>query len=244
MSNEKNYLAENAAYLKKELGRSNISQNLFQRFKELITSGKLPAGYMMPNENVVSEMLGVGRSTLREAYTALAVFGFIRRSKAGTFINEIDNIVNIAPFSITVENSDLNDLLEFRYMLEGETASYAAKRATRDDITQLEYYYEKMIEHRGDVNQFVDYDAMFHMQVAIATHNKLLMSTMVAAKESFEKGIRLAMRESLTQNPRVIDVTIELHGKIIEAIKGGDYQTAYAAMREHISYVNLTVKYG
>lgn len=244
MSNEKNYLAENAAYLKKELGRSNISQNLFQRFKELITSGKLPAGYMMPNENVVSEMLGVGRSTLREAYTALAVFGFIRRSKAGTYINEIDNIVNIAPFSITVENSDLNDLLEFRYMLEGETASYAAKRATRDDITQLEYYYEKMIENRGDVNQFVDYDAMFHMQVAIATHNKLLMSTMVAAKESFEKGIRLAMRESLTQNPRVIDVTIELHGKIIEAIKGGDYQTAYAAMREHISYVNLTVKYG
>ena len=111
---ERDYLAENAAYLKKDLGKSNISQNLFQRFKELITNGQLPAGYMMPNENVVSEQLGIGRSTLREAYTALAVFGFIRRSKAGTFVNEIDNIVNIAPFSITVENSDLNDLLEFR----------------------------------------------------------------------------------------------------------------------------------
>ena len=241
---KRDYLAENAAYLKKDLGKNNISQNLFQRFKDLITSGKLPAGYMMPNENVVSELLGVGRSTLREAYTALAVFGFIRRSKAGTYINEIDNIVNIAPFSITVENSDLSDLLEFRYMLEGETASYAAKRATAEDIAQLEYYYEKMKEYRHDVNLFVDYDAMFHMQVAVATHNKLLMSTMIAAKDSFEKGIRLSMRESLTQNPRVIDVTIELHGKIIEAIKNGDYQTAYTAMREHISYVNLTVKYG
>lgn len=241
---ERDYLAENAAYLKKDLGKSNISQNLFQRFKELITNGQLPAGYMMPNENVVSEQLGIGRSTLREAYTALAVFGFIRRSKAGTFVNEIDNIVNIAPFSITVENSDLNDLLEFRYMLEGETASYAAKRATQEDIAQLEYYYEKMKELRHDVNQFVDYDSMFHMQVAVATHNKLLMSTMMASKDSFENGIRLAMRESLTQNPRVIDVTIELHGKIIEAIKSGDYQTAYTAMREHISYVNLTVKYG
>ena len=48
-------------------------------------------------------------------------------------------MVNIAPFSITVENSDLNDLLEFRYMLEGETASYAAKRATPEDIAQLQY---------------------------------------------------------------------------------------------------------
>ena len=241
---EKDYLAEHAAYLKKDLGKSNISQNLFQRFKELITDGRLPAGYMLPNENVVSELLGVGRSTLREAYTALAVFGFIRRSKAGTYINEIDNIVNIAPFSITVENSDLSDLLEFRYMLEGETASYAAKRATPEDISQLEYYYEKMKEHRHDVNQFVDYDDMFHMQVANATHNKLLISTMMASKDSFENGIRLAMRESLIQNPRVIDVTIELHGKIIECIKNGDFQNAHTAMREHISYVNLTVKYG
>ena len=241
---EKDFLTESAAYLKKDLGKNNISQNLFQRFKELIIAGKLPAGYMMPNENIVSEMLGVGRSTLREAYTALAVFGFIRRSKAGTYVNEIDNIVNIAPFSITVENSDLSDLLEFRYMLEGETASYAAKRATPKDIEQMEYCYQKMIEYRNDVNQFVDYDSMFHMQVSAATHNKLLMSTMVAAKDSFEKGIRLSMRESLTQNPRVMDVTIELHGKIIEAIKNGDYQTAYSAMREHISYVNLTVKYG
>ena len=241
---ERDYLMENIDYLKNNLEKNNIAQQLFQRFKELITSGKLPAGYMMPNENVVSEKLGVGRSTLREAYTALAVFSFIRRSKAGTYVNEIDNMVNIAPFSITVENSDLNDLLEFRYMLEGETANCAAKRATAEDIAQLEYYYEKMKEHRYDVNQFVDYDSMFHMQVAAATHNKLLISTMMASKESFENGIRLAMRESLVQNPRVIDVTIELHGKIIEAIKNGDYQTAYTAMREHISYVNLTVKYG
>ena len=241
---QREYIQENEEYLKKNLGKNSIAQDLFQRFKELIISGKLPAGYMMPNENAVSEMLGVGRSTLREAYTALAVFGFIRRSKAGTFVNEIDNIVNIAPFSITVENSDLNDLLEFRYMLEGETASYAAKRAVPEDIAQLEYCYEKMKEFRHEVNQFVDYDAMFHMQVAQAAHNKLLMSTMIAAKDSFENGIRLSLRESLIQNPRVIDVTIELHGKIIEAIKNGDFQSAYTAMREHISYVNLTVKYG
>ena len=72
---ETDYLMENVASLRKDLGKNNISQNLFQRFKELIISGQLPAGYMLPNENVVSEMLGVGRSTLREAYTALAVFG-------------------------------------------------------------------------------------------------------------------------------------------------------------------------
>ena len=90
---ERDYFMEQAEFLKKDLGKQNISQKLFQRLKELIMDGKLPPGYMMPNENVVSELLGVGRSTLREAYTALAVFGFIRRSKAGTFVNEIDNMI-------------------------------------------------------------------------------------------------------------------------------------------------------
>ena len=76
---ERDYLAENAAYLKKDLGKNNISQNLFQRFKELITNGQLPAGYMMPNENVVSEQLGIGRSTLREAYTRCLVLFAVQR---------------------------------------------------------------------------------------------------------------------------------------------------------------------
>lgn len=240
---EKDILLEYVDFLKADLGK-NISQALFQKFKDLILDGKLPAGYMMPNENVVSEMLGVGRSTLREAYTALSVFGFIKRSKAGTFVNQIDNIVNIAPFSMTVENSDLNDLLEFRFMLEAETASYAAKRATEQDITDLRECYEKMIQCRNDINLFVDYDSKFHMQLSKATHNKLLISTMIAAKDSFEKGIRLAMRKSLTKNPRVIDVTIDLHGKILDAVEGRDYQKAYSLMKEHISYVNLTVRYG
>ncbi|MEI3506994.1 MAG: hypothetical protein V8Q32_05995 [Anaerotignum faecicola] len=54
------------------------------------------AGYMMPNENVVSEQLGIGRSTLREA---LAVFWFIH---CRVLVNEIDNIVNIG-LSITLK---------------------------------------------------------------------------------------------------------------------------------------------
>lgn len=240
---EKDLLFTYVEFLKADLGK-NISQTLFHRFKELILTEKLPAGYMMPNENIVSELLGVGRSTLREAYTALAVFGFIHRSKAGTLVNKVDNIVNIAPFSMTVQNSDLNDLLEFRFMLESEIASYAAKRATEDDIAKLTDAYEKMILYRDEINLFVDYDSKFHTCLSDATHNRLLINTMIAAKDSFERGIRLAMRKSLTKNPRVIDVTIELHGKLLNAVKSGDYQTAYATMREHISYVNLTVKYG
>lgn len=233
---------ENVGYLKKDLDK-NISKELFERFKTLIFEGKIPAGSALPNENDMSGLLGVGRSTLREAYTALSVLGFIKRTKAGTVVNSVENIVSIAPFSFTVENSDLNDLLEFRFMLEGEIASYAAKRATPEDIEKIEDSYNNMIKYRRDINRFVDYDSKYHMHVSYATHNKLLISAMVAAKESFEKGIRLAMRKSLVEDPRVIDVTIDLHGKLLNAIKEKNYREAYSTMREHISYVNVTVRY-
>lgn len=241
---EKEYLADYIGYLTENLEKSNLSQQLFRRFKDLIVEGKLPTGYVLPNENQVSEMLHIGRSTLREAYTALAVFGFIKRSKSGTVVSEVEDMIHVAPFSMTVENSDLNDLLEFRYMLEAETASYAAKRATAEDIDNIRMAYEGMKTYQNDVNKFCDYDSQFHAYVSEATHNKLLHNTMMAAKDSFERGIRLAMRESLTQNPKVMDVTLELHGQLLHAIEHGDYQKAYAVMREHISYVNLTVKYG
>lgn len=241
---KKEYLEDYVEYLTENLEKSNLSQQLFRRFKDLIVEGKLPTGYVLPNENDVSEMLHIGRSTLREAYTALAVFGFIKRSKSGTIISEVEDMIHVAPFSMTVENSDLSDLLEFRYMLEAETASYAAKRATPEDKANMREAYENMIANKNDVNLFCDYDSQFHAFVSEATHNKLLHNTMMAAKDSFERGIRVSMRESLTQNPKAIDVTLDLHGKLLHAIEVGDYQKAYSIMREHISYVNLTVKYG
>ena len=51
-------------------------------------------------------------------------------------------------------------------MLEAETASYAAKRATPEDIEKISESYQHMIEYKDDVNLFVDYDAQFHMFIS------------------------------------------------------------------------------
>ena len=88
-------MLENIEYLKNNDGK-NISDSLFKKFRDLIVMGKLPAGMALPNENVMSELLGVGRSSLREAYTALALSGFIVRSKSGTYINKSEDTINTA----------------------------------------------------------------------------------------------------------------------------------------------------
>ncbi|GFI61690.1 putative L-lactate dehydrogenase operon regulatory protein [Clostridiales bacterium] len=135
--------------------------------------GKLPAGMLLPNENTMSELIGVGRSSLREAYMALSLSGFIVRSKSGTYINSPEDIINTAPFNMIVDGSKPEEILEFRFMLEAENASYAAKRATDDDIAKINESYEKMIEYKLDIEKFAYYDVEFHMNVAKAASDAI-----------------------------------------------------------------------
>lgn len=235
-------LKENLGYLN-VVDCKNISDTLFKRFRNLIVTGKLPAGMALPNENVMSEMLGVGRSSLREAYTALALSGFIVRSKSGTYINSPDEMINTAPFNMIVEGSKSPDIIEFRFMLEAENASYAAKRATAEDIALLEETYQKMIDNKNDIEKFAYYDAEFHMQVSKAAHNELLYNIMRASYGTIRKGVKQAVLNAYSKKWGFMDVVIKVHGDLLNAIKDRDYALAYTVMKDHISYVNATVSY-
>lgn len=231
-------------YLKIKPKNNQISKVLFEKMNHLIITGKLPVGFTFPNENDMCKMLNIGRSTIREAYTALSVLGFITRTKAGTKVNDMSDMIHFAPFSATLNTSDRNDLLEFRFMLEAEIARYAANRATKEEITKLGEANEKMkIYIHNDSNKFAYYDAQFHMGIAYASHNHLLISTMIAAREAIENGIRKAAMNAANQKNNVLEVAIHLHQKLIEAIEKGDAQTASSIMKEHIAYVNATVRY-
>lgn len=232
---------EHIAYIKNNLGR-NITETLFERFKDLIVTGQLPGGSVLPSESALAEMLGVGRSTLREAYTALSVLGFIKRTKTGTYVSKATEITNVQPFKLTVDARDLEDLLEFRLMMEGKTASYAAKRATAEDIARIEKSYKIMVNSRDNMDLFMQEDVKFHFAISDSTHNKFLIGTMTAVQEAFETSIYSVINMSLTVNPKLIDVTIDFHDQILKAIKDRDWRRADSAMREHIAYANLIVK--
>mgnify|MGYP005803433605 FL=1 len=235
-------LQQNLEYLK-VTDSKNISDTLFKRFRDLIVMGKLPAGMVLPNENTMSDLLGVGRSSLREAYPALALSGFIVRSKSGTYINKAEEMINTSPFNMIVEGSKPSDILEFRFMLESENASYAAKRATEEDIAKIREAYEKMIENKNDIEKFAYYDTDFHMQVAKAAHNELLYNIMKASYSTIKKGVKHARINAYSMKWGFMDVVIKVHADLLEAIEDRDYAMAYTVMKDHISYVNATVSY-
>lgn len=208
---------------------------LFQTLRELILTGQIPAGFVFPKEPVFCEQLGVSRSTLREAYKALESTGFIRRVKRlGTIVNDFHDISKAAPLSTSLILSDLGELLEFRVMIEAELARLAARRAKPENIAVMAETLEKMRECGGNIQELTHFDTMFHMEIAKASGNHLLMSTMENAKEAFNEGIYRAFQVDTQAN---VAEALLFHDRILEAIAHQEPEEAYALMRQHIRAV-------
>lgn len=214
----------------------NAADLLAEKIRSHIISGEIPAGYIFPNETVFCEQLGVSRSTLREAYKALETTGFIKRVKRfGTMVNDFSDISKAAPLGTSLIMSDIDELMEFRVMIEAELARLAALRATEDNINTMKATLENMKKSGADLADLTLHDTMFHMELAKASRNRLLISTMENAKDVFQSGIYRAFQVDTASN---VAQALQFHTQILDAIIRKDADAAYTLMRRHIESVD------
>jgi DNA-binding FadR family transcriptional regulator len=217
--------------------RTNISIRLFEEIKEKIVSGELAAGYVFPNEIVLSEKLNVGRTTLREAFHALASMGLIRRSRIGTVVENRKNIAGKTPLGELFKQSEIDDLLEFRIMVEAEIAALAAVRASDEDIALLEESIVRMEESQASIEALVQYDTQFHVCLSEASKNQLFVKTIHVIRNSYESVI-----QQIFENDANVILRAQIfHKKILSAIKEHDAIKAREAAHQHILNVVDTV---
>ena len=212
-----------------------ISGTLFERLRNMIINGQLPAGFVFPNETTFCDQLGVGRTTLREAYKALESAGFITRTKRGTYVNSVQQINEAMPFSMIIRMSDFSELLEFRLLFEGELASLAAKRATDVNIRNLNSYLEKMRESKNDLHKLTQYDTMFHLEIAYASQNKFISNTFSLMSDTLYKFVFNAFQIDTENN---VAQALDYHQKILDAIIARDDKAAKKAMKDHVHEIS------
>lgn len=222
----------------KFVNAGNVVDELVKRIKDLIVCGSLKAGFRFPNENDFCEQLGVGRSTLREAYKVLESQNCITRTHRGTYVNNLDDFILNLPFDMVIRTTSFHDMLEFRSIFEAEIAGLAAHRATHEHIRNMEEFMEQMRENRGDLMKLTDIDMCFHMEIAQASGNKLLINTMQMAKAVFSRGILEGFQQG---GDEMIDQAISYHESLLTAFRQRDVAMAQAVMRVHVMSVVTTV---
>lgn len=160
----------------------------------------------MPAERQLATSLGVSRPSLREAIQQLNSQGVLSSRRGdGTYIQQLPEqwpqqlIVN--PISNLIEEDPLYrfDVQEARLLLEGGTAWYAALRSTPEDRAKIHHYFNEISRHQnaGDSAQAAVADAEFHLAIAEASHNVVLIQMMRSLFDLLQYNVLLGRKKSL-----------------------------------------------
>lgn len=223
----------------KPIKPKRLSDQVFEQLKDLIFRAHLKPGERLMTERELAQSLGVSRPTVREAINKLVAMHLLEhRQGQGTFVIVPTAGADRNPLAAVINGHDasLMDLLEVRQGLECNAVALAARRATEEDIREIEKSVLEMKAALGDGSLGSDADIGFHMAIAYATKNIVQIHIMKSLYDLLFYGIQENLQH-LYVDPANLDKVLRQHTDILDAIRRHDPDEAYAAMKRHISFV-------
>jgi len=207
------------------------SNEIARALIDYIRAGHVGPGEKLPSERQLSESLGVGRSTIREALKSLGLLGLIEfRHGGGTYYRGADSelLPRVIEWGLLLGERHTTDLVEARQYLERITSGLAAERRSDADLVAIEKALAAMRE-AGTTEQFVDADVAFHLSIADASGNVALANMLKSIAALLRVWIHRVMDAESS-----FEVSYLEHVPVFEAIRAGDASAASLAMESHM----------
>lgn len=225
----------------RSIQRSSAAEQVMKEILNSITEGALKPGDKLPTERELAKMFKVGRSTVREAVSALAVIGYLEVVQGrGTFLREdVETRKQTSfDFSDIQVAANIIDLVEVRAILECNAVKLAAQRAKPEDLQRIDKALANMKNAGLDMDAFTQHDFEFHIAVAQATGNAMILDMMKGIVEKVHKAYGNFKNRSLFQS----DTAVATAEKIVASIKTGDGERAADQMHNHLRLVTTELK--
>jgi GntR family transcriptional repressor for pyruvate dehydrogenase complex len=208
-----------------------IYAEIAARVRDLAMREGLEAGDRLPSERALARVLGVSRTSLREALTALRVDGEVevRRGDGIYLLRSPGEAVPPIPAALREQNPGLPALGVVRNALEALAAELAATRRTDADLVSMVEAIRAMDAAISEGEDGVEGDRMFHAAILAAASNPAL----TALLEQISEGALRIAAASLArpgQPPR----SLSAHRLILDAIVVRDSELASRLMRKHL----------
>ena len=208
-----------------------------EKLTDLVLSGELSDGDLLPPEPKLCEIFGVSRNILREAVKILASKGLVEVKQGhGTRVRIPKDEVTEEALETYLKTNPISllQLMEIRTPLEIETARLAAQRRKPEHLVIMERALHVMQTQSEDLEAVVRADDEFHQAMIEATGNpmfKILIHPLLAY---------LHVSRQLTIGHFGIEIVIKQHQEAYEAIKAHDVNKAAECMQ---AQMEVTLKH-
>ena len=195
-----------------------LRQSVYDALIDLIVGGDLPPGQHMV-ETDLARQLGVSRQPIREALHRMEAEGWVDlRPSQGAFVH-------------VPTDSEVDELLDVRALLEAETARLAARAATGAQVARLRELCAAGQDAAGqdDPSRAAEANDSFHAEIALAAGNSVLAELVGIVGRRVQWYYRMVAPE------RGHGSWAE-HAELIDAIEASDPERAQVLARKHTEH--------
>ncbi|MFC0170843.1 FadR/GntR family transcriptional regulator [Pseudoduganella danionis] len=219
-----------------------LVEDVQRQLEQALLDGRYVANSRLPSERVLAEQFGVSRNTVREATQRLVARGLLRsRPGAGVYVSDQLRTGAASPWGHLVADHPavLADVLEFRRVLEGATAYYAAQRGTAEEHQRIRDLLAELELARAEERAADEAaaDAQMHEAIALASHNSMFLHLHASVLGILREHITLNGTNLRALAPDVSGQLLQQHRAICQAICARRPEASRTAMQAHIDYV-------
>ncbi len=217
------------------------SEIVLQQIKQQIESQVYSPGSKLPTVVELAESFDVGRSTVREALSALKAMGWITiRHGGGSFVS-----LQLPPsedsYELAFNTELLQEVLEGRKFIEAGCATLAAKRRTDDNLAELRATLGQMEAALDREEESDQADIRFHLLIAKASHNSMLGSIMESMTDRMQESMKESRRLWFFAERASTEKLLQEHREIYAAIEAKDEKLAGERMMLHLQKVESVI---
>jgi GntR family transcriptional repressor for pyruvate dehydrogenase complex len=215
-----------------------LAQALASEIEALIGTRGLRSGDRIATMEELREQTGYGRATIGETARLLTERGSVdvRPGRGGgLFVAQVSPVVQLRQTLLTVPQgaTTVTDAIAVRDALEELIAVEAAAHRTKQDIRDLEDCLESMRRAGDGLEQFLRTNWSLHERIAAITPNHLARAMYLGTMRCIEELSVRADPESASTPDDYLTRRLDVHERLVAAIRQGDRDRVRAAIVAH-----------
>jgi GntR family transcriptional repressor for pyruvate dehydrogenase complex len=197
-----------------------------------LRSGAAEIGSRHPRDHDLAAHLGVSRVVVRDSRDKLRRAGLleIRRGQGGgARVRSLSIPTDLLTSLGDLDSNEIRELLEARRAIETATAAGAARRATAEDLADLERLTVALDGAREDPEAFIELDVRFHLRIAAAASNSQLARFLASIFRDLASA-----RSRYPSEYGSMEAAVENQRDTLEALRSGDEERVAASIERHL----------
>ncbi|WP_440877344.1 FadR/GntR family transcriptional regulator [Thalassotalea sp. PLHSN55] len=206
----------------------SLSVQVARELGRRIVAGTFEPGTLIDDENALAERFQVSRVVIRDAVKILVGKGLLDvRRGIGTKVRPRHEWIllddDVLAWHITAPPNEafISQLMDVRLSFEPKAARWAAERASKEDLKEIEDAVIRMEQEEGTIEKFVVADALFHKAVLRAANNEFLNAMEGVIYSALLVSVRIT-----NQDPRKNSDSVKFHRDVYQMIASGDAEGA------------------